>query len=104
MGIVEGMGFNVRKLHITVADAGGRATTANGVLETSVGCGSFLPHTMEDRRRFLLVFAKIEIKKKDERRINRVLSMNFLVGKSRFTCQFDRHYTSVPAVSSKSVG
>ncbi|KRY09094.1 hypothetical protein T12_6613 [Trichinella patagoniensis] len=54
---------------------------------------------MEDRRRFLLVFAKIEIKKKDERRINRVLCMNFVVGKSRFICQFDRHYTGVPAVS-----
>ncbi|KRX16272.1 hypothetical protein T07_6188 [Trichinella nelsoni] len=39
--------------------------------------------------------------RKDERRINRVLSTNVVVGKSRFICQFDHHYTSVPAVSSQ---
>ncbi|XP_003369180.1 conserved hypothetical protein [Trichinella spiralis] len=80
-GIVEGIGFNVQKLQITVADAGGRATIANRVLEATVGYGSFLAHTMEDRRRFLLVFAKIEIKRKDERRINRVLSTNVVVSR-----------------------
>ncbi|KRZ66941.1 hypothetical protein T10_4304 [Trichinella papuae] len=41
---------------------------------------------------------------KDERRINRVLSMNVMVGKSRVICQCDHHYTSVPAVYRKTTG
>ncbi|KRZ04600.1 hypothetical protein T11_3213 [Trichinella zimbabwensis] len=39
---------------------------------------------------------------KDERRINRVLSTNVMVGKSRVICQCDHHYTSVPVVYRKS--